>query len=148
MVVMNSLEIANYALLHNPWRARMHLVSNTAVAAAGVIPFSAIDFDPGNACTTGAAAKYTVQTDGYYLVSVSAQNITTAVVFYCTIAQNGTTIVFGSDTNASGVSEISVVSTIVKCAAGDTIQAISGATTTLVGSTTTTYLSISWIAPA
>ena len=145
---MNSLELANYALLHNPWRARMHLVSNTAVAAAGVIPFSAIDFDPGGACTTGAAAKYTVQQDGYYLVSISAQNITTAVVFIVELAQNGSVIAFGSDTSASGVSEISVLGTIVKCASGDTIQALSSATTTIVGATSTTYLSISWIAPA
>jgi flagellar basal body rod protein FlgF len=142
---VNSLELANYALLHNPWRARMHLAVTTAVASVA-IPFDTVDFDPSSMCTTGAGAKITIQQDGYYLVSGSGQNATTATIHRVDIRKNGTTDTYGSVATVSAVGLISNASAIIKCAAGDAIQLYSATTTSITGNVNN--LEVAWIAPA
>lgn len=142
---MNSLELANYALLHNPWRARMHLAATTAVATVA-IPFDTVDFDPSSMCTTGAGAKITIQQDGYYLVSGYGQNGTTATVHRVDIHKNGSVDTYGSVGTASAVGLLSNTSAIIKCAAGDIIQLYSATTTSIAGNVNN--LEVAWIAPA
>jgi hypothetical protein len=144
--VTDSLLVASFAAVHNPWHARMHLGANTAVGAGGILPFSVIDYDPAGMCTTGAAAKVTVPMDGYYFVSANAQNITTAAVHVIGFSQNGSVVFFGSDTGVSGTSQVSSGSGIIKCAAGDTIQVTCNAATTVVAAVNAFF--VTWIAPA
>ena len=142
---VNSLELANYALLHNPWRARMHLATTAAVASVA-IPFDTVDFDPSSMCTTGAGAKITIQQDGYYLVSGFGQNVTTATVHRVDIRRNGSVDTYGSVGTTSATGLISNASAIIKCAAGDTIQLYSATTTSITGGVSS--LEVAWIAPA
>lgn len=98
-------------------------------------------------CTTGVGAKITVPTDGYYLVTASAQCSTTATLFYIYCALNGTAVVYGDISGASAATELSVLSGVVKCVATDILTIVSGTTTTAVGGNATQF-TVTWIAPA
>jgi hypothetical protein len=145
---MDSLLVSTLALAHNPWRAKMYLNSNTAVAANAAIPFTTVVYDPAGMCTTGAGAHITVPTDGMYLVTAVGQDVTTSVAWYIYIYSAATVQAYGSNSNVSGVGEVSSASTVLKCAAGDTIQATAGAATTVVGTLGTAHMTVTYIGPA
>jgi hypothetical protein len=124
----------------------MSMPATTAVVAAAAVPFSTVVYDPAGMCTTGAGAKVTVPVDGYYLCTAAAQNTTTAVTFLIELYHNGGVDTYGSDSGVSGTGEISNVAALVKCAAGDTLQVFSAATTSVAGGSGT--FTVTFIAPA
>ena len=145
--VSDSLLIAAFALQHNPWRARMTMTTATAVTGGAIIPFDTKTYDPAGMATTGVGAKFTILTDGYYMVESSVQNITTAVILYVDIQQNSVVAGYGSSGGSSGTGELSQAAVVIKCVAGDVITANVSATTTIQGAGVS-HFSITWIAPA
>lgn len=127
------------------YNASMYLSTGPAYTANTVIPFDTKLFDVASSVTTGAAAKYTAPVPGVYQVSAQIRTTaSTSGLIY--IFKNGSDVMNGMGQSTSGIFA-ATVSGLVKCAAGDTIQALysSPATINANASGADTYLQVSLI---
>lgn len=123
--------------------AKMYLNANTAVGSGAVVPFTTTVYDPLGACTTGAAAKYTVALAGRYFVTLSVQ-ATASAGFLAGIYQNGVGVQNGA--YSTGGLVVSVASCTVVCAVGDTLQgAVEQVGITAVGALAGTNLAVEFV---
>jgi hypothetical protein len=127
------------------WRTASYGAINSVLT---VFPFDTVAWDTANGFTTGAGAKYTVPTAGYYQINGGLTHGSPNRLVVC-IYKNGSEVARGNDITASG-GITAVVADVVHCAANDTLQIVYYDTTIngfQVGAVNWCYMSGVLVAP-
>jgi len=123
---LNGVTVVDRRLPLNPrdqvyGRVRRNAAYTSVAAAVTNIPFDTVEEDPGAGFTTGVNAAYTCPITGHYLCN-GRLSVGGGTRVFTELRKNGAIYSRGMDVVGSGQPSGSTVSTVVNCAAGDTLQ--------------------------